>query len=103
MQNLLRTYAGFNVPVRGYTHSDYAIGVMPSIFLKTPLKLIFLDRFDMYANSLLDSEVEAIGKLSKTAIVIAELKGSIGPRYSFVTGPARLQYTNKNLIEVEYE
>ena len=75
LAGLLNSYREYGEPVLGYTYSDFVKGIRLKDLITKDLKLIVLDRLDMYYLSTLSEDTEAIKSVLSNTIVLADIKG----------------------------
>lgn len=73
LYHLLREYRAAKLPVAGYSYSEYMDGLRISQYLNTGLKLIIIDRYDMYNGEMASDIIE----LSKESIVLIDCKTTL--------------------------
>lgn len=99
LANLLNRYATYGEPVGSYGYSEFVRKMRLEDALYEGIKLFVMDRLDMYYAKLSSGSIEKLNEMSKTAIIIADLKGE-----EVIEGPSslpcRLEYIDSDFIKI---
>lgn len=75
LASLLTNYGLMGEPVLSYSYVDFLRGLKLSDLLHTGLKIVLLDRLDMYFSKLSELEVNSIISIVDSTVILGDLKG----------------------------
>jgi len=90
LAKLLRSYRTYGEPVVSYTYDDFMLGLDLVSLLKPSVRLVIVDRYDLYNGyALLE-----LAEFSKRSIVVIDCKYNFNPGIDFSWCSIDMQPTN---------